>query len=167
LLPFSSCIVPSVDWPDAEWGEHQLLQVIRCSGAALTTSVLSGWTPHTSERRDFWHRLRAFPREVVAWRKRMLRYLADQPDRFPAAAAVAAPGDVQERLDTGIRLLREIARMLAVLYGTPDLGNKTDPTDEQVYIMSSRKTPERAPHGSATHVAVDTISYTIYHVDGY
>jgi hypothetical protein len=98
---------------------------------------LSGWTPHTSERRDFWHRIRAFPREVVAWRKRMLRYLADQPDRFPAAAAVAAPGDVQERLDTGISFLRAIARMLAVLYATAGLGNKTDPTDELVYILFS------------------------------
>jgi hypothetical protein len=101
---------------------------------------LWGWTPHTSERRDCWHRLRAFPRQVVAWRKRMLRSIADQPERFPAVAAVADPADVQERLDTGIRFLREIARMLAVLHGTPDLANTTDPTDELVYIMSSRQT---------------------------
>jgi hypothetical protein len=76
---------------------------------------LSGWTPHTSERRGFWHHIWALPREVVAWRKRMLRSIADQPERFPAAAAVAVPGNVQERLDTGSRFLREIARMLAVL----------------------------------------------------
>jgi DNA-cytosine methyltransferase len=103
---------------------------------------LSGWAPHTSERRDFWHRIRAFPKEVVAWRKRMLQQVQAEPDRFPAAAGLD-PKTVQELLDTGISFLRELARILAVLYGTRDLGNKQDPTDELVYIILSRKTPER------------------------
>lgn len=47
-------------------------------------------------------------------------------------------------MDEGISYLREVARILAVLYGTPDLGNKPDPADELVYIILSRKTPEKA-----------------------
>ena len=37
-----------------------------------------------------------------------------------------------------------MARILAVLYGSPDLGNKPDPTDELVYIILARKTREGA-----------------------
>ena len=37
-----------------------------------------------------------------------------------------------------------MARILAVLYGTPDLGNKQDPTDELVYIILARNTREEA-----------------------
>ena len=36
------------------------------------------------------------------------------------------------------------ARILSVLYGNPDLGNKHDPVDELVYIILSRKTFEEA-----------------------
>jgi len=103
----------------------------------------SGWTPHSSERRDFWNRIRAFPPEVVGWRKRLLRELAESPGRFTLASGLGAD-QLQERLDSGISHLREVARILAVLYGSPDLGNKRDPTDELVYIILSRKTREGA-----------------------
>src|SRR5262249_23219976 len=42
------------------------------------------------------------------------------------------------------RFLREVARILAVLYGSPNLGNKQDPTDELVYILLARHTREGA-----------------------
>ncbi len=103
----------------------------------------SGWTPHPSERRDFWNRIRAFPPEVVVWRKRLVKELLERPGRFHRAAGLS-PGQLQERLDSGISHLREISRILAVLYGSPDLGNKPDPTDELVYIILSRKTREGA-----------------------
>ena len=103
----------------------------------------SGWTPHPSERRDFWNRIRAFPAEVVGWRKRLLRELAEKPGRFTLAAALSAD-QLQQRLDSGISHLREVARILAVLYGSPDLGNKADPTDELVYILLARHTREGA-----------------------
>ena len=51
---------------------------------------------------------------------------------------------MQARLDEGISYLREVARILAVLYGSPDLGNKQDPVDELVYIILARKTREDA-----------------------
>jgi endonuclease III len=34
--------------------------------------------------------------------------------------------------------------MLAEVYGTPDLGNKSDPVDELIYIILARRTRERA-----------------------
>src|SRR3954468_15739409 len=81
---------------------------------------VSGWTPHPSERRDFWNRIRAFPPEVVGWRKRLLKELAKAPGRFSLATGLSGE-QLQERLDAGISHLREVARILAVLYGTPDL----------------------------------------------
>jgi DNA (cytosine-5)-methyltransferase 1 len=103
----------------------------------------SGWPPHPAERRDFYHRIRAFPPEVSAWRKRILRPIADNPVQFPLGSSTSVE-EIQRRLDDGISYLREIARILAVLYGTPDLGNKPDPTDELVYIILARHTREGA-----------------------
>lgn len=103
----------------------------------------TGWTPHPSERRDFWNRIRAFPPEVVGWRKRLMKELAERPGRFTKASGLA-PDQLQERLDSGISHLREVARILAMLYGSPDLGNKPDPTDELVYILLARHTREGA-----------------------
>jgi endonuclease III len=102
----------------------------------------SGWTPHPSERRDFYHRIRVFPPDVAAWRQRFPAHIKDRPDLFRDV-----PDNREQRLervDAGISYLREVARILAVLYGSPDLGNKQDPTDELVYIILSRKTPLKA-----------------------
>jgi len=103
----------------------------------------SGWTPHPSERRDFYHRVRVFPADVAAWRRRLIERIRTGEPPIPLTAPVA-PEAVGDRLDEGISYLREVARILALLYGTPDLGNKSDPTDEMVYIILSRKTPEKA-----------------------
>jgi hypothetical protein len=111
------------------------------SAEALAARDRTGWPPHPSERRDFYHRIRVFPPEIAGWRKRMLREVAADPSRFPRAAG-ATPEDIQARFDDGISYLREVARILAVLYGTPDLGKKPDPTDELVYIILARHTRE-------------------------
>lgn len=103
----------------------------------------SGWPPHPSERRDFLSRIRAFPRDVARWRQQLLRRIPQEPAIFPDADSLS-PGELQERVDYSISALREVARILAVLYGTPNLGNKPNPTDELVYIILSRKTRERA-----------------------
>ncbi|HEY8209278.1 MAG TPA: hypothetical protein VIG99_17440, partial [Myxococcaceae bacterium] len=47
-------------------------------------------------------------------------------------------------IDGVIALLRELARVLHLVYGSPRLGNKEDPVDELVYIILSRKTREDA-----------------------
>jgi DNA (cytosine-5)-methyltransferase 1 len=94
--------------------------------ALLIPPDLSGWPPHPSERRDFCNRIRAFPPEVAAWRKRLLKNVCGDPDRFPLVNS-SSPSEIQSRLDEGVTFLREVARILASLYGTPNLGNKPDP----------------------------------------
>ncbi len=102
----------------------------------------SGWPPHPSERRDLYHRIRCFPNEVVSWRKRLMLFVEENPEIFPEAAR---SGDqLSALIDEVISFLREIARIVAVLHGTPNLGNKSDPTDELVYIILARKTRESA-----------------------
>ena len=61
-----------------------------------------------------------------------------------SSRAARAEEEIRDELDGVIARLREIARILAVLHGTPELGNKTDPVDELVYIILSRKTRESA-----------------------
>ena len=128
------------DAPTIE-GEEQ--ESSEAAAAALADLDRSGWPPHPGERRDFYHRIRMFPPEVSAWRRQMLRHLAEEPARFSHAAS-ASREQFQAWLDDGISYLREVARILAVLYGTPDLGNKPDPTDELVYIILARQTREDA-----------------------
>src|SRR5580704_13277232 len=115
-------------------GEDDLSGPGGTPGHALTGPDAAGWPVHAQERRDFYHRIRAFPPEVNAWRQRMLRHILANPLRFPLAVP-ADPEQTRGRLDDGIVYLREVARILALLHGTPDLGNKPDPTDELVYIL--------------------------------
>lgn len=103
----------------------------------------SGWTPHPSERRDFFNRIRAFPVSVSRWRRLLLDAIRHGESPFSVPPG-SDPERISDLLDAGISYLREVARILAILYGTPDLGNKQDPTDELVYIILSRKTPEKA-----------------------
>jgi endonuclease III len=103
----------------------------------------SGWPIHPSERRDFFHRIRVFPPAVLRWRRRLIEAIKNGDKRFTLEKGEKAAG-LSEKLDAGISFLREIARILSVLYGNPDLGNKHDPVDELVYIILSRKTFEAA-----------------------
>lgn len=103
---------------------------------------LSGWTAHPSERRDFYHRIRVFPPPVAEWRRKFTARVAGDPAAFPLASPDKE--SLQAQVDEGISALREIARILAILYGSPDLGNKHDPVDELVYIILSRRTREGA-----------------------
>jgi DNA (cytosine-5)-methyltransferase 1 len=103
----------------------------------------SGWTPHPSERRDFLNRIRAFPPSVSAWRRRIIERIRTGKPPLPLTGKID-PEQASDLLDSGISYLREVARILALLYGTPDLGNKADPTDELVYILLARHTREGA-----------------------
>jgi DNA (cytosine-5)-methyltransferase 1 len=103
----------------------------------------AGWPIHPSERRDFFNRIRVFPTEVSRWRRRLIEAIKNGDKRCVLAADEEASG-LSDKLDAGIGFLREIARILSVLYGNPDLGNKHDPVDELVYIILARKTFEEA-----------------------
>lgn len=131
-------------------------------GARSTAELeaTTGWLPHDRERRDFYHRPREFPRGVTEWRTRMVERAMTDATTFPLAVlagrrasseagggregAQAAVERTRELVDEGISFLREIARLVAILHGTPRLGNKPDPLDELVYIALSRKTREQA-----------------------
>lgn len=115
----------------------------------------SGWPFTGRERRDFYHGPREFPPDVHPWRAALLAEVGRDALRFPASARLfrqvsrsngedRARDAVRELLDAGISHLREVARIVAALHGTPDLGNKADPVDELVYIILSRKTREEA-----------------------
>jgi DNA (cytosine-5)-methyltransferase 1 len=105
------------------------------------------------------HRPREFPPEVTRWRAQLVQRALVDSKAFPHAvrsgrealdAASKGAGDqaaterVRGLVDDVIGYLREVARILAVLHGTPRLGNKSDPVDELVYIILSRKTREEA-----------------------
>jgi DNA (cytosine-5)-methyltransferase 1 len=126
---------PTSEPPDTDVGLEEDL--------APVEPDLSGWTPHPSERRDFLNRIRAFPPSVTAWRKRLLERLRTGTPPLPVSPSPDA-STLSDRLDEGISYLREVARILAVLYGSPNLGNKADPTDELVYILLARHTREGA-----------------------
>lgn len=127
----------------------------------------SGWPPDERERRDFYHRPREFPPVVMRWRGAMVERVRADRDRFPLAVRAVKVAVERARKEAGGTLergaeeqvvveslralvddltsaVREVARIAAVLHGTPRLGNKSDPVDELVYIILSRKTREDA-----------------------
>jgi DNA (cytosine-5)-methyltransferase 1 len=122
-------------------GNDQPLEVAGEDSVAVPFDP-SGWRAHPSERRDFNHRIRFFPPEVAAWRRELLRHVEEHPERFPHA--VRDREQLTAQVDEGISYLREVARILAAMYGSPNLGNKADPTDELVYILLARHTREGA-----------------------
>ena len=103
----------------------------------------AGWSPHSSERRDFYHRTRTYPASVRLWRTAMVKWVLAEPERYPLVAGKTSQ-QARSRVDEGISFIREVARILSVLHGTPSLGNKKDPVDELVYIILARKTREGA-----------------------
>ncbi len=80
----------------------------------------------------------------------MVATIANSPDRFPLIELGTEPARIRELLDEGIAHIREVARILAVLHGTPDLGNKANPVDELIYIILSRRTREDAYEAAFT-----------------
>ena len=123
------------------------------------TPPTQGWPADARERRDFFHRPREFPTDVARWRSRLVERAIVEADTFPVAVRLgqrAAEGAIagEERqatvesvralVDEVIGTLREVSRILAVVHGTPRLGNKNDAVDELVYIILSRKTREAA-----------------------
>jgi DNA (cytosine-5)-methyltransferase 1 len=117
---------------------------------AAELAALSGWPFEGREKRDLYHRPREFPPEVQKWRARMVQRAIEEEHLFPRSHRRAeedprnAIEHVRALVDDGISYLREIARLMAILHGTPDLGNKKDPVDEMIYIILSRKTREEA-----------------------
>jgi len=102
------------------------------------------WPPDPRERCDFYHRARVLPDDVAAWRKEFVTRVLKDPRGFPGVSRRATREEVRALVDEGISFLREVARIVALLHGTPRLGNKSDPVDELAYIIAARKTREDA-----------------------
>jgi DNA (cytosine-5)-methyltransferase 1 len=109
-----------------------------------TPAELAGWSLDPRERGDFYHSPRTFPPEVASWRRELVERIVAGGTPFRTVRRSTGIDEIRSRLDAGLAHLREVARILAVLYGSPRLGNKEDPVDELVYIILARKTREDA-----------------------
>jgi DNA (cytosine-5)-methyltransferase 1 len=125
----------------------EALPVMTGASRAGDPGASSGWPFEGRERRDVYHRQREYPPDVQRWRSRVTLRVIEDSTLFPLverSSGDESPEKARALLDDGISFLREIARTMAILHGTPDLGNKKDPVDELVYIILSRKTREDA-----------------------
>jgi len=109
----------------------------------------SGWPVHPKERRDFYSRIKVFPTEVAGWRKSLSQQILENPKRFTIRSS-ASPQQLLANLDHGISMLREVARVLAVLYasGTSGKRQKTRnglafPVDAHIKRVMVRLSPYR------------------------
>lgn len=105
---------------------------------------LTGWRWNAKELGDLLNQPREFPPDASRWRKQLVAELEAGTHAFLDVETGATRQEIRKRVDSLISLLRELTRILAVIYRTPDLGNKPDPVDELVYIILSRKTREDA-----------------------
>jgi len=122
------------------------------SGRLVTAvDATTGWELHPKERCDFFHRIRRFPESVAEWRRQLVLRVLSEPELFPVTARARNEAwkptrdevvATRELVDAEISILREIARITAILYGSPRLGNHEDPVDELVYIILSCKARE-------------------------
>ena len=87
--------------------------------------VQHAWPLDARERADFYHRPRAIPESVREWRDALVRRIADNPSAFPAVPRNSSPDEKRASVDDGLARLREITRIVELLYGTPDLGRKS------------------------------------------
>jgi endonuclease III len=80
---------------------------------------------------------------VTKWRRSAIETIRNDRKQYPGAAGLDAQA-IQDRLNKSTVRLRKIARVLSTVHGNPRLGNLTEPVDELVYIILSRKTRESA-----------------------
>lgn len=107
-------------------------------------AVSEAWPRGERERRDFMAIPKAFPPEMAAWRKDLVARIVDHRVVLSNSSGYAPLAQIREGVDLGLAHLREVTRILELLYRTPRLDNKSDPVDELVYIILARKTREEA-----------------------
>jgi DNA (cytosine-5)-methyltransferase 1 len=111
---------------------------------ALAGGASSAWPLDSRERGDVLHPPRILPPDVKAWREDLVAQVRSNPGTFRLVKKAMEVDELRALLDEGLAKIREVNRVLELLHGTPDLGNKKDPVDELVYIILSRKTREGA-----------------------
>jgi DNA (cytosine-5)-methyltransferase 1 len=87
---------------------------------SLTDSFSSstGWPIDPRERCDFYHRIRVFPPEVAEWRQRTLGRIIKERSAFHQVSKDEPVESVRTKLDDGISHVREVSRLLSILYGS-------------------------------------------------
>src|SRR6186713_3370685 len=94
------------------------------SPAKPSPAELAGWPLDPRERGDFYHPPRAFPPDVSTWRRRLVDQILEGRGSFKTVRGCTSIEEIRSRLDSGIAYLREVARILAAVHGSPRLGNK-------------------------------------------
>jgi endonuclease III len=87
------------------------------------------------------------PGNRSGWELEAVDHIKENASYFPRGANRSSRG-LEEVVRLEGQRIAEIAALLAAAYGTPDLGNKSDPVDELVYIALSRRTREGAYQAS-------------------
>jgi len=118
-LPCSAMSVSDSRKRDPSWAPTRTTRVCR--------APITGYSDLNSQAR----------REHEAWRNRVLAKIRDE-------SPAALESNLVRRVRTVAKDLHAITLELGSVYGTPDLGNKSDPVDELVYIILSRRTREGA-----------------------
>ena len=95
---------------------------------------------------EFYPARKSFTPEHLAWRKRMLQQIATHSDLFPRAVEFGSTSASRDGLDEEASRIQAISSILTALYVDSDHNNPTDPVDDLVYILLSRKTSIRSAH---------------------
>lgn len=97
-----------------------------------TARRIPGWKRAESERGDFYHRIRQFPRDVVKWRREFVEAAIRRPELFANVNSGVDATEVRALADEGISWFREIADILNLLYSRQPDRASADPLDEVV-----------------------------------
>jgi DNA (cytosine-5)-methyltransferase 1 len=81
-----------------------------------------GWPRDPSERADFYHRVRVFPSDLADWRKSLVRQVLEVGTSAQALSHASPSDEAKAHIDDGISRIREIARILALVHRSPELG---------------------------------------------
>lgn len=112
---------------------------------AYLSPIVSSCAPLVRDD-ELWTGRKNFTPQHNAWRKRMVAYLLAHPERFPQLQEKTGgdPVRVRQLIDEEASGQFAVTRFLQVTYPERDLGNLSDPLDELIYIMISRRTREGA-----------------------
>lgn len=140
-----------IDRTGAATGEAELEQG---EGRPRPEVDLTPWPPDPRERRDFYHRIRAFPDDVARWREDLVDRLADGSSPFLGSKACPDRDATRALVDDGISFFREITRILAVLHGSaaqphPGAATPAVPGPDAVRVLL-RLVPYRSLAGNLT-----------------
>src|SRR2546422_5532197 len=76
----------------------------------------AGWPLEPRERSDFYHEPRVLPPEVAEWRHELVDRIIKKPAVFGCVRDNWSIRDARQVVDEGIAYIREVARILSLIY---------------------------------------------------